>query len=293
MATSTEHHRELLTAGLAAISTLVGVELSTGQPDGPRPESGAEEAVMLLGGGGGASVLVLSEQLARLVVEAVSGAEADSAPPEVAWEALLNAATAFVAGVGRATQDPEINSLIEGEVRPGTLDDLPGADAGDLPWVWTPVSGPDGPVGPISWLVPVPAETPGAAGDTASPSAATATADGSLVTPDIDPMEVTAVTPAAFPELGEGAETQGGADLSFLSEVSLGVTVELGRTALRVRDLLDLGEGSVVELDRTAGSPVDVLVNGSLVAYGEVVVIDDELGVRILQILDATEVRGS
>ncbi len=293
MAAPSGEHRDLLAAGLAAISALVGVELTPGEPTDRRPESGTEEAVMVLGGRQGGSVLVLSEELARLVVEAASGSEVETAPPEVAWDALLNAATAFTAGVGHSNPDPEIASVIEGEVRPGTAEDLPGDDAGNQSWVWAPVSGPEGPVGHISWVLPFPDGAVGNQSTPSAPSAGETAADGPLVTPDIDPMEVTAVTPAAFPELGEGAESRGGADLSFLSEVSLGVTVELGRTALKVRDLLDLGEGSVVELDRTAGSPVDVLVNGSLVAYGEVVVIDDELGVRILQILDASEVRGS
>jgi flagellar motor switch protein FliN/FliY len=63
------------------------------------------------------------------------------------------------------------------------------------------------------------------------------------------------------------------------------VTAELGRTRMTVRDLLALTPGSVVELDRLAGSPVDVLVNGTLVARGEVVVIDEEFGVRISEII--------
>jgi flagellar motor switch protein FliN/FliY len=65
----------------------------------------------------------------------------------------------------------------------------------------------------------------------------------------------------------------------------MGVTAELGRTRMTVRELLALTPGSVVELDRMAGSPVDVLVNGTLVARGEVVVIDEEFGVRISEII--------
>ncbi len=64
------------------------------------------------------------------------------------------------------------------------------------------------------------------------------------------------------------------------------VTVELGRTVMHVRDLLALGPGSVVELDRLAGSPVDVLVNGTAVATGNVVVVDNELAVRIIDIVE-------
>ena len=73
--------------------------------------------------------------------------------------------------------------------------------------------------------------------------------------------------------------------LDLLADVEMGVTAELGRTRMTVRDLLALTPGSVVELDRLAGSPVDVLVNGTLVARGEVVVIDEEFGVRISEII--------
>jgi flagellar motor switch protein FliN/FliY len=73
--------------------------------------------------------------------------------------------------------------------------------------------------------------------------------------------------------------------LELLHEVEMGVTAELGRTRMTVRDLLSLTPGAVVELDRAAGSPVDLLVNGTLVARGEVVVIDEEFGVRISEIV--------
>jgi flagellar motor switch protein FliN/FliY len=73
--------------------------------------------------------------------------------------------------------------------------------------------------------------------------------------------------------------------LDLLADVEMGVTAELGRTRMTVKELLSLTPGSVVELDRTAGSPVDVLVNGTLVARGEVVVIDEEFGVRISEII--------
>lgn len=81
--------------------------------------------------------------------------------------------------------------------------------------------------------------------------------------------------------------------MELLADVEMGVTAELGRTRMTVRDLLALTPGSVVELDRLAGSPVDVLVNGTLVARGEVVVIDEEFGVRISEIigLETTRLR--
>ena len=66
----------------------------------------------------------------------------------------------------------------------------------------------------------------------------------------------------------------------------MNVTVELGRAVMQVRDLLSLRQGSIIELDRAAGAAVDVLVNGTLVARGEVVVIDDELGVRVTELVE-------
>lgn len=73
--------------------------------------------------------------------------------------------------------------------------------------------------------------------------------------------------------------------VELLNDVEMGVTAELGRTRMTVRELLTMQPGSIVELDRAAGSPVDLLVNGTLVARGEVVVIDEEFGVRITEII--------
>lgn len=93
------------------------------------------------------------------------------------------------------------------------------------------------------------------------------------------------VAPVQFPDLGPGAGSGAAADLDLLADVELSVTVELGRVRMRIRDLLRLHEGSVVELDRVVGSPVDVVVNGSVVARGDVVVVGDELGVRITELV--------
>jgi len=67
--------------------------------------------------------------------------------------------------------------------------------------------------------------------------------------------------------------------------VSLGVTAELGRCTMRVSDVLKLGKGSIVELDRLAGSAIDVLVKNRLVARGDVVAVDDRFGVRITEVV--------
>ncbi|MTV27333.1 flagellar motor switch protein FliN [Nitriliruptoraceae bacterium ZYF776] len=88
-----------------------------------------------------------------------------------------------------------------------------------------------------------------------------------------------------MPELTPGAGFGSPADLHLLADVELTVTVELGRVRLPLRDLLRLQEGTVVELDRLAGAPVDVLANGTPVARGDVVVVGDELGVRIAELV--------
>jgi flagellar motor switch protein FliN/FliY len=88
---------------------------------------------------------------------------------------------------------------------------------------------------------------------------------------------------------GPGADTHdaGGvrAGLDLLHDVEMEVSAELGRTRMSVRELLSLSPGAVVELDRAAGSPADLLVNGRLIARGEVVVIDENFGLRITEII--------
>ena len=75
--------------------------------------------------------------------------------------------------------------------------------------------------------------------------------------------------------------------LHLLRDVEMGISVELGRTRMKVQEVLSLAPGVVLELDRAAGSPVDVLVNGTLMARGEVVVVDEEFAVRITEVVTA------
>jgi flagellar motor switch protein FliN len=94
------------------------------------------------------------------------------------------------------------------------------------------------------------------------------------------------VAPAEFAELPRA--TAGGAgqlNLDLIMDVRLMLTLEVGRTRVSVRNLLALTQGSVVELDKLAGEPLDVLVNGTLVAHGEVVVVNDKFGVRLLDVV--------
>jgi flagellar motor switch protein FliN len=77
--------------------------------------------------------------------------------------------------------------------------------------------------------------------------------------------------------------------LRMLENIDVALTVEVGRTALTIRDLLRLSEGSVVELNRLAGDPLDVLVNGTPIAKGEVVMVGDRFGIRFGQIITPEE----
>jgi flagellar motor switch protein FliN/FliY len=77
--------------------------------------------------------------------------------------------------------------------------------------------------------------------------------------------------------------------IDMLMDVSLDVTIELGRTMMSIKDILNLSVGSVIELDKMAGDPVDILVNNKLIARGEVVVIDENFGVRITEIISTQD----
>lgn len=82
-------------------------------------------------------------------------------------------------------------------------------------------------------------------------------------------------------------ETQN--DIDFILDIPVQLTVELGRTKIAIKNLLQLAQGSVVELDGLAGEPMDVLVNGCLIAQGEVVVVNDKFGIRLTDIITPAE----
>jgi len=94
---------------------------------------------------------------------------------------------------------------------------------------------------------------------------------------------------SAAPEGSAGAGAQAARDIDFLLDVPLAVSVELGRTRMLIRDLLHLGQGSVVELDKLVGEPMEILVNDRLVARGEVVVVNEKFGVRLTDIISPAD----
>jgi flagellar motor switch protein FliN/FliY len=89
------------------------------------------------------------------------------------------------------------------------------------------------------------------------------------------------------PLAGSAAGT--GTDIDLIMDVPVQLTVELGRTRLTIKNLLQLGQGSVVELDGLAGEPMDIFVNGYLIAQGEVVVVEDKYGIRLTDIITPSE----
>lgn len=100
----------------------------------------------------------------------------------------------------------------------------------------------------------------------------------------------TAASPEIFKELAPAAAPAGLAkEIDFILDIPVMLTVELGRTKITIKNLLQLAQGSVVELDGLAGEPMDVLVNGCLIAQGEVVVVNDKFGVRLTDIITPAE----
>jgi len=98
------------------------------------------------------------------------------------------------------------------------------------------------------------------------------------------------VAPAAFTNFSSQAPVPGaGNDINMILDIPVQLTVELGRTRIPIKHILQLAQGSVVELDALAGEPMDVLVNGFLIAQGEVVVVNDKFGIRLTDIVTPSE----
>ena len=91
-----------------------------------------------------------------------------------------------------------------------------------------------------------------------------------------------------FPQLNS-TESQGNSDIDMIMDIPVQLSVELGRTRLTIKNILQLGQGSVVELDGLAGEPMDIYVNGYLIAQGEVVVVDERYGIRVTDIITPSD----
>lgn len=143
---------------------------------------------------------------------------------------------------------------------------------------------------PTPTPVPAPAAAP-----TPAPAPAPAPAMGQPMMQSMPNMQAMGqpvnVQPAQFTAFaGGGMSSYQPENIDLIMDVPLEVTVELGRTTKSISDILDLGPGKIIELNKIAGEPIDVLVNGKHVAKGEVVVIEESFGVRITEIVNATKV---
>ena len=137
-------------------------------------------------------------------------------------------------------------------------------------------------------------------------NAQAAKATGGSATPGtkLTPMSNPAITPggpgayggtldADFAELGAGTFADGEVPMSMLLDLTLPVSIELGRTSMTVQEILRLGRGSVIQLERLAGEPIDIYVGDRRFAEGEVVVLGEHFGVRITRILSRSPVQPS
>ena len=126
------------------------------------------------------------------------------------------------------------------------------------------------------------------AGEEGDPAAAEALADmaGAMAEPEAD------IQPAPFEDLqadpGAGI-AEGDVNLDVIMDIPVTISMEVGSTHIPIRNLLQLNQGSVVELDRLAGEPLDVMVNGTLIAHGEVVVVNEKYGIRLTDVISPQE----
>lgn len=106
----------------------------------------------------------------------------------------------------------------------------------------------------------------------------------------VEEQEAATATTKVFEEFSENNSKSGNLDdFSMILDIPVNLTVELGRTRIAIRDLLQLAHGSIVELEGMAGEPMDVLVNGTLIAQGEVVVVNEKFGIRLTDIITPAE----
>ena len=295
---------DFLGRGASVGPLLLGQALAIGPPSlqpvlrnelaGVLPARAVAVELSFVQGGQGSLYLLLPEALTFTVVGCLLGeppaaldGSARGALAEVAGQlagAGLGAVAEQTAGVPLAFDPPGVGE-------PGLLPPLPG----ELLLATFDLTLGDGPAAHCAVLLPgvtarslltltqppaptraAPAAGPAVAGRPAHATPAPAAA---------------AVRTASLPELAPamGHAAAGPRNIDLILDVTLQVTVELGRTKKQIREVLALGPGSLLELDKLAGEAVDVLVNGKLIARGEVVVIDENFGVRITDIVSPAE----
>ncbi len=257
--------------GTARRSIWVALDPAGGQRLNATAVTAATVAGALLEGFDGA--------LAAMVGEGLSLGRADAFEP-AADDELLLVRLALTDGAGEtvglvaavhATVPVELNTHVVALQALGPDAGKPAPTAATAPSAATPAG-----------AVPSAAPTPAPAVAPAQPLASAHPAPVASAAPAAPAANV---RPLALDELTPGPAGNGGQNIDLLMGVSLQVTVEIGRTRLPIRDVLALAPGSIVELDKLAGEKVDVLVNGHPIASGEVVVVDENFGVRITDVV--------
>ncbi len=244
----------------------------------------------------GALAAALDEALGAALGEGLSLGPGDRAAPEPGTELLLvrlelTSGEAQPCGLVLAVPATVEAELLAHLAALQALSDTPDADA---PATAAPIATPPVPAsaiaptaaGPSASAVaraPASDPVPAARGAAAGPTRLAGGAEDSL--PPSRAAEPPIVRNAAFDQLSPRPVEQPAANIDLLLGVNLEVTVEIGRTRLPIRDILALAPGSIVELDKLAGEQVDVLVNGHPIAQGEVVVVDENFGVRVMTIV--------
>src|SRR6478609_127630 len=105
-----------------------------------------------------------------------------------------------------------------------------------------------------------------------------------------DSDDAVAANPVSFEELrSDNNKVTINPELDVILDIPVTISMEVGRTSITIRNLLQLNQGSVIELDRLAGEPLDVLVNGTLIAHGEVVVVNEKFGIRMTDVISPSE----
>ena len=183
--------------------------------------------------------------------------------------------------------DSEIMQILPVHVAKEMVESLMGGSAAEEAAAPQPAPAP----APTPAPTPTPAPAPTPAAPAPQPAAAPQYAAPQYAVPPqmAQPAASVPVQPVQFTPLASGPVPVNDANIGLILDVPLQVTVELGRTSKSIKEVLELTNGSIVELDRLAGEPVDIMVNGKYLAKGEVVVIDENFGVRITDIASPAE----
>ena len=113
--------------------------------------------------------------------------------------------------------------------------------------------------------------------------------DEAMQANDTAAQETMTAAPASFPPVTNTATAEQPKNIDFILDIPMKVSIYVGSTKMAIRDLLQLAQGSVIELDKLAGEPMEVMVNNKLVAKGEVVVVNEKFGIRLTDVVSAAE----